>query len=362
MIKKKSLHQKQQHQLHITNKADMFSAVYQDTCRLLCHDDELEGRRIAYILYLTQEWDSEFGGQLDLFNHTKIPSACGDEKMFSYAPTTIGASYTPKFAQFAMFEVSETSFHQVREVVAEQDRISISGWYHGTNITRQNQEYIPSPPIVLPPQDASTVIPYIHQPFNQTKNMTKKQIEDKTAKLYNTAETVNKYNMKTMTDMKARKAIMSKEDIMKEIKYWINPIYLEKKTQQQTQDHFQNESSIDLQQILKPTLYAQLLQELVDTEKTAFDPLILPADQKPQLNNNISCNIQPDVTTSPIEFVGPCMQRCYYRFDTTKLQTKDKDGKEVKTLLYRFTQFLYSQAFYILVRLLTDLELEAAYH
>ena len=35
---------------------------------LLCHDDELEGRRIAYILYLTPSWREEDGGTLDLFN------------------------------------------------------------------------------------------------------------------------------------------------------------------------------------------------------------------------------------------------------------------------------------------------------
>ena len=36
---------------------------------LLCHDDELEGRRIAFILYLTEdEWNESDGGTLDLFS------------------------------------------------------------------------------------------------------------------------------------------------------------------------------------------------------------------------------------------------------------------------------------------------------
>lgn len=35
--------------------------------QLLCHDDELEGRRIAYILYLVPEdWNQEDGGKYDL--------------------------------------------------------------------------------------------------------------------------------------------------------------------------------------------------------------------------------------------------------------------------------------------------------
>ena len=38
------------------------------TDTLLCHDDELEGRRIAYIIYLVNSWSQEDGGTLDLFN------------------------------------------------------------------------------------------------------------------------------------------------------------------------------------------------------------------------------------------------------------------------------------------------------
>ena len=35
---------------------------------LLCHDDELEGRRIAFILYLVPSWDRNLGGTLDLYD------------------------------------------------------------------------------------------------------------------------------------------------------------------------------------------------------------------------------------------------------------------------------------------------------
>ncbi len=48
---------------------DMFCARYDYTDYLLCHDDQLEGRRIAYILYLVPEsWREEDGGALDLFD------------------------------------------------------------------------------------------------------------------------------------------------------------------------------------------------------------------------------------------------------------------------------------------------------
>ena len=29
---------------------------------LLCHDDQLEGRRIAFIFYLAQDWTAQDGG------------------------------------------------------------------------------------------------------------------------------------------------------------------------------------------------------------------------------------------------------------------------------------------------------------
>jgi len=39
-------------------------------CRdiLLCHDDELDTRRVAFALYLTPSWSKEDGGLLDLFD------------------------------------------------------------------------------------------------------------------------------------------------------------------------------------------------------------------------------------------------------------------------------------------------------
>lgn len=43
---------------------------------LLCHDDELEGRRIAFILYLVPPWDRSLGGTLDLYNVDGKTKAC----------------------------------------------------------------------------------------------------------------------------------------------------------------------------------------------------------------------------------------------------------------------------------------------
>jgi prolyl 3-hydroxylase /prolyl 3,4-dihydroxylase len=92
----------------LSNHIDMFSTLYEDTDFLLCHDDKLEGRKIAYFLYLS----SCEGGQLSLFSQDGV--------------TTI----KPSFNTFSFFEVSDKSLHQVEEVLSGQ-RITITGWFHG---------------------------------------------------------------------------------------------------------------------------------------------------------------------------------------------------------------------------------------
>lgn len=99
---------------------------YSYTDILLCHDDELEGRRIAFILYLTPGWTSEDGGSLDLFDTDS-----------NGQPRDIVRSILPRFNSFAFFEVSPVSFHQVAEVLSEDKvRLSVGGWFHGPPVSR----------------------------------------------------------------------------------------------------------------------------------------------------------------------------------------------------------------------------------
>ncbi|CAH6817843.1 Ogfod1 [Phodopus roborovskii] len=80
---------------------DMSCAKYEFTDALLCHDDELEGRRIAFILYLVPSWDRNLGGTLDLYNT--------DEH---FQPKKIVKSLLPSWNKLVFFEVSPISFHQ----------------------------------------------------------------------------------------------------------------------------------------------------------------------------------------------------------------------------------------------------------
>lgn len=54
--------------IELNEKLALFYAEYRGTDHLLCHDDELEGRRVAFIIYLAPDWSEVDGGSLDLFS------------------------------------------------------------------------------------------------------------------------------------------------------------------------------------------------------------------------------------------------------------------------------------------------------
>lgn len=99
---------------------------YTYTDVLLCHDDELEGRRIAFILYLVPSWGSSDGGTLDLFDTD-----------FDGQPKDVVTSLVPRSNTLVFFEVTPVSFHQVAEIVSEDKvRLSVGGWFHGPPVQR----------------------------------------------------------------------------------------------------------------------------------------------------------------------------------------------------------------------------------
>jgi Rps23 Pro-64 3,4-dihydroxylase Tpa1-like proline 4-hydroxylase len=76
---------------------DIFAAKYDDASYLLCHDDDLAQRRIAYIIYLVpDDWTEEDGGALDLFSVSKDADT---------VPDSVVRSMPPTFNAMAFFEV-----------------------------------------------------------------------------------------------------------------------------------------------------------------------------------------------------------------------------------------------------------------
>uniref|UniRef100_A0A2R9AE77 2-oxoglutarate and iron dependent oxygenase domain containing 1 n=1 Tax=Pan paniscus TaxID=9597 RepID=A0A2R9AE77_PANPA len=87
--------------IDLESTIDMSCAKYEFTDALLCHDDELEGRRIAFILYLVPPWDRSLGGTLDLYSIDEL-----------FQPKQIVKSLIPSWNKLVFFEVSPVSFHQ----------------------------------------------------------------------------------------------------------------------------------------------------------------------------------------------------------------------------------------------------------
>lgn len=101
--------------LRLKKKAiDLAGSLYEDTNYLLCHDDQLEGRKIAFLFYLSDMKKKE-GGSLGLINK-KLKT----EKRI-----------VPQIGTLAFFEVSPVSYHEVEEVLVKKQRLAMGGWYHG---------------------------------------------------------------------------------------------------------------------------------------------------------------------------------------------------------------------------------------
>lgn len=101
-----------------SKRIDLHSLKLENTDYLLCHDDLVEGRYFAFIFNLSKNILENDGGKLELLDEEK-----GEAK-------SVVKSISPKFNQFNVFKVSNSSFHQVSEVLVDKERISISGWFY----------------------------------------------------------------------------------------------------------------------------------------------------------------------------------------------------------------------------------------
>jgi prolyl 3-hydroxylase /prolyl 3,4-dihydroxylase len=97
---------------------DLFGSLYLKNHHLLCHDDLVEDRKIAFILYLCENFSVQDGGSLALYTSKKGH------------PDKLAKKYSPIFNSLLLFKVSKSSWHEVQEVVSDKSRYAISGWLH----------------------------------------------------------------------------------------------------------------------------------------------------------------------------------------------------------------------------------------
>jgi hypothetical protein len=116
---------------------DMSAAVYRSGGYLACHDDELDSRRVAFVLYLVDEtWSLDAdGGALDLY----------DVDAATRMPGKVVHTIAPQWNSLVLFEVCPESYHQVALVTSElKPRLTISGWYHGAPPLRPARAALPA--------------------------------------------------------------------------------------------------------------------------------------------------------------------------------------------------------------------------
>ncbi|KAK3497699.1 Oxoglutarate and iron-dependent oxygenase degradation C-term-domain-containing protein [Neurospora hispaniola] len=123
-------------------KTDMAINVYTPGCYLLCHDDVIGSRKVSYILYLTDPdtpWKPEWGGALRLF---PVEDREGKDGEIAKTPLPDPVKVIPPaWNQLSFFAVQPgESFHDVEEVyhASKEElekqggriRMAISGWFH----------------------------------------------------------------------------------------------------------------------------------------------------------------------------------------------------------------------------------------
>ncbi|CAI5441490.1 unnamed protein product [Caenorhabditis angaria] len=109
--------------IELIDQVDCNGSCYSQTDSLLPHNDLIETRRFAFVYYLTcPNWNPKTnGGNLQLFNSDKHS-----------IPTTISVELVPLRNSLNLFEVSEKSWHRVAEIISDDPRLSINGWFHST--------------------------------------------------------------------------------------------------------------------------------------------------------------------------------------------------------------------------------------
>ncbi|ROW01444.1 hypothetical protein VPNG_07562 [Cytospora leucostoma] len=233
-------------------KTDMAINIYTPGCYLLCHDDVIGSRKVSYILYLTDPdtpWKAEWGGALRLF-----PNFDREGENGAIAKTP-GPDFVkvipPAWNQLSFFAVQPgESFHDVEEVYyadskdqLEKDggrvRMAISGWFHIPQLGEEGY--------VEGAEEA------------QAKNSGLMQLQGNPDQHDEPrARPVPAMEAKTFDDFE-------ESDIEFLLKY-LAPTYLTPDTLEQVQEHFDENSSISLPNILGKKFSARLRDYVTSKE------------------------------------------------------------------------------------------------
>lgn len=97
---------------------DLHGSLYEKADYLLCHDDDLQGRKIAFMFYLS-DLDKGDGGLLELYDEHEGDAGEIKERV------------VPKKGSLAFFAIDGHPYHAVSEIIKDKQRYAIAGWFHG---------------------------------------------------------------------------------------------------------------------------------------------------------------------------------------------------------------------------------------
>ncbi|KHN99955.1 2-oxoglutarate and Fe(II) dioxygenase domain containing protein 1 [Metarhizium album ARSEF 1941] len=243
-------------------KTDMAVNVYTPGCFLLCHDDVIGSRRVSYILYLTdpdKPWQPEWGGALRLFPVQEIVGKDG-EVAKTPLPDAVKV-IPPAWNQLSFFAVQPgESFHDVEEVYHAESkeqldedngrvRMAISGWFHIPQIGEEG--YIEG------------------EEEKNAKNSSLMQLQGNPAQ----------YDAPQAKPVRIANPTSSQGDFeeadLEFLLRYIAPTYLTPDTLDQVSQHFGENSSITLSDILSKKFSRRLKHHIQEQEEQA-----LPRDSK----------------------------------------------------------------------------------
>ncbi|KAK6205857.1 hypothetical protein LQW54_008152 [Pestalotiopsis sp. IQ-011] len=238
-------------------KTDMAINVYTPGCFLLCHDDVIGSRRVSYILYLTDPdipWKPEWGGALRLFPVQEREGK--DGKVAKTPEADVSKIIPPAWNQLSFFAVQPgESFHDVEEVYHAETkkqlkkeggriRMAISGWFHIPQVGEEG--YIKG------------------EEEKNAKNSSLMQLQGNPDQ-YDEP----KWSPVKVEDPQASSPEDFDESDLEFLLQYMAPTYLTPDTLEQVQEHFDEDSSITLPDLLNKK-FAQRLRDYV-TEQDSKD-------------------------------------------------------------------------------------------
>ncbi|KAK2045931.1 hypothetical protein LZ31DRAFT_574935 [Colletotrichum somersetense] len=235
-------------------KTDMAINVYTPGCYLLCHDDVIGSRKVSYILYLTDPdtpWKPEWGGALRLF---PVDERKGKDGEIAKTPAPDHTKVIPPaWNQLSFFAVQPgESFHDVEEVYHAETkqqlereggriRMAISGWFH---------------------------IPQVGED-GYVEGAEEKQVRN--SGLMQLQGNPDQHDTPPARPVKVDKPKASLEGFdeagLEFLLKYIAPTYLTPDTLEQISEHFEENSSITLSNILSRNFSARLREYIESQEK-----------------------------------------------------------------------------------------------